>query len=144
MPQIRDFIKPNSLEPFDIVTSPYVSLDGSIKTNSHKAVERSLFLVVAVGKDNTVTCCKISSKGSSGNVDNNFQLKLASHPFLQTESFIQVDKLQTLFVSSCKKVGSMYDGCRRLFISRFTLVLGNFRMSLEKYAPKYTSPNDMF
>lgn len=129
------------LEPFDIVTAYYTCFSGGIKKDYKGRVEPSLFLVIAVNDDKTVTACKITSNASSGNVGNNYSLTLLSHPFLQADSFVQCDKIHTLSQYKCRKIGSMIDFCRRGFISKFTLVFGAFRINLEKYAPKYVSPS---
>lgn len=131
----------SELEPFDIVSAFYTDFSGYIKKDYKGRAEPSLFLVVTVNEDKSVTACKITSDSTSGNTVNNYSLLLASHPFLQTDSYVQCDKIHTLSQYRCRKIGSMIDFCRRGFISQFTLVFGAFRMNLEKYAPKYISPS---
>ena len=134
----------SDFKPFDIITAPYIDFNGQIKTNFRDGIEYSLFFVVSVNEDNTLTCCKITSNKDTGVPACNYYLSLVSHPFLQCDSWIQCDKLHTVSAFKSIKRGSMIDFCRRGFISKFTLVFGQFRLGLEEYAPEYISPSRKF
>lgn len=127
--------------PFDIITSLYTDLKGYTKTNFKREPEVSVFMVVSVNADNTLTCCKLTSNKNAGVPENNYFVSLASHPFLKCDSYIQADKLHCLFADRAVKIGSLADFCRRGFITKFTTVFGQFRIGLEKYAPAYISPS---
>jgi len=120
------------IKPFDIVTSKYITLDGNNKIG--------LFLIIDVS-DNVVTGCKITSQVKDLNEEYSYSLTIASHPFLQTNSYVQIDKLQTIFLDKCTLLGDMAICCRRGFITKFTKVFSKFRLNLEQYAPDYKSPN---
>lgn len=121
-----------NIKPFDIVTSKYITLNGNNKVG--------LFLIIDVS-DNVVTGCKITSQLKDLTEEYSYLLTINSHPFLQTNSYVQIDKLQTIFLDKCTLLGDMAICCRRGFITKFTKVFGKFRLNLEQYAPDYKSPN---
>lgn len=130
--------------PFDIITSLYTDFKGYAKTDCKNNPEVSVFIVISVNADDTLTCCKLTSNRNAGVIDNNYYVSLASHPFLQCDSYIQIDKMHCVYADRARKIGSLADFCRRGFITKFTTVFGKFRVGLEKYAPSYVSPNIKF
>lgn len=132
------------LKPFDIVSAPYVSLDGSVKTFPDGTLQRGLFMVLAVDYDN-ITCVKVTSQRNEEYLGHSFLLQKAAHPFLKTDSYVQLDKLHTIFVSSANFVGSVEKSFRYeifLILKSFLTVLAD---SLRRFCPPpsdgYVSPN---
>lgn len=129
------------LEPFDIINSPYTDLNGHLKTKANGSIECGLFLVVSINRDNTVTACKITSNKNNGDHYYNMMIDQISHLFLETNSYIQCDKIHILNVACCKKLGALHMTKRRQFIKIYKSAFSNTLKYLESYAPRYSSPN---
>jgi hypothetical protein len=131
------------LQPFDIVSSPYVSLDGSVKAFRNGDTQKGLFMVIAVDYDN-VTCAKITSQNNGIYLNQSVPLLKSANFFLKADSFVQLNKLHTLAVSSCTYLGyidkaSRYD-IYKIANGYFTSLSRNLR----RFCPsrnRYVSPN---
>lgn len=131
------------LQTFDIVTSPYVDLNGNVKSFSNGDVQRALFMVIAVDNGN-VLACKITSQDTYHNSpDFTYTLRRESHPFLRAESYIQITKPHTLNVSSCTKVGEVANFCRPHILNQMSLFFNTLIKiaKLQVSIQAYESPN---
>jgi len=131
------------LKTFDIITSPYIDLNGNIKTFANGNVQRALFMVIAVDNGN-VLACKVTSQDTYHNSpDFTYTLRVDSHPFLKAESFIQLTKLHTLNLASCTKVGEVAEFCRAHILSQMSLFFNTLLKitKLQVNIQPYESPN---
>lgn len=83
---------------FDIVSTSYPSLDGTLKDGK--------FLVLDVSEGNAL-CAKITSQFDSRYLHYAVLILQRTNPFLQCDSYVQLDKLNTLNVNYCVKIGSL-------------------------------------
>lgn len=132
------------LKPFDIISAPYVSLDGDIKVYENGDPQRGLFMVLAVDYDN-ITCAKITSQNNEAYLAHGYCLTKAANYFLRTDSYVQLDKLHTLSVSSASFVGYV-DKPSRYFIYKIlsgylTSLAQNVKRFCDPPRRKYVSPN---
>ena len=131
-----------TLKPFDVIASKYVDLNGELKTYYNGKPQKALFLVIAVDNGNVI-CCKITSQDTVYNhPDFTYTLRKESHSFLQIDSFIQLTKIQTLYVSSCTKVGEVCMFCRPAILNKFTSLFKTLLNIVSLHVPlSYISPN---
>ena len=123
------------LKPFDIISSPYVSLDGSLKTGSDGELQRGLFMVLAVDYDN-VTCVKVTSQQNVEYLGHSFMISKAANPFLKVDSYVQLDKLHTIFFSSATFVGYVDKPSRY----EIYLILNGFLTNLAENVRRFCCP----
>lgn len=132
------------LKPFDIISAPYVSLDGSIKVFADGEPQRGLFMVLAVDYDN-ITCAKITSQDNEAYLANSYCLTKAANYFLRTDSYVQFDKLHTLSVSSATYIGYADKPSRypmyRILSGYLTGLVQNLKRFCNPPRKKYVSPN---
>ena len=122
-----------SLKVFDIVSSSYPSLDGTLK--------EGLFLVLNVSKGNML-CAKITSQFDSRYMNYAVLVYQRTNPFLQCDSYIQLDKLLTLNSNRCAKIGSLAPVIRPDVKNVFNRMLLDILTSLNKNIRQvYRSPN---
>ena len=133
-----------ALKPFDIISAPYVSLDGNIKTYKNGRPQHALFMVLAVDYDN-ITCAKITSQNNEAYLAHSVMLSKAANYFLQTDSYVQLDKIHTLSVESASYVGYADVPSRypiyQVLSGFFASVSQNLKRFCEPPRKKYTSPN---
>lgn len=131
------------IKPFDIISAPYLDINGQQKVNPTTGKPQNGLFVVLDVSDSNVLCCKITSQQSKYTSPyNSYELKKESHPFLMADSsYVQCIKLHTLSVYSCKYLGSVAQHCRNGLISKLTKVAVNIKLNLQRYAPAYQSPN---
>ena len=86
------------LKTYDIVAADYFSLDGTIK--------QGLFLVLC-NRYGNVLCSKITSQFDSKFLDYSVIAYQRTNPFLECDSYIQLDKLHTLNEDACEKIGAL-------------------------------------
>jgi hypothetical protein len=132
------------LKPFDIVSAPYVSLDGSLKTFKDGDLQKGLFMVIAVDYDN-VTCAKITSQNNEVYLNQSVSISKAEAPFLRTDSFVQLNKLHTLSVKSCTYLGYIGKSSRlsiyEVASGYFATLSSNLKRFCSSYVKRYKSPN---
>ena len=132
------------LQPFDIISAPYVSLDGSVKVFENGDVQKGLFMVVAVDYDN-VTCCKITSQNNEAYLNQSVPLLKSANHFLRADSFVQLNKLHTLSVSSCTRLGYVDKPSRysifKIMSGYLTSLAANLKRFCNPPRKKYVSPN---
>ena len=86
------------LKPFEVVSCSYPSLDGSLKIG--------LFVVLYSEQGNAL-CAKVTSQFDSRFLHYAVLVKQRTNPFLQCDSYVQLDKLLTLNVESCERIGQL-------------------------------------
>ena len=132
------------LKPFDIISAPYVSLDGSIKAFDNGEPQRGLFMVLAVDYDN-ITCVKITSQDNNAYLAHSVCLTKAANYFLRTDSYVQLDKLHTLSVSSASYIGYADKPSRypiyKILSGYLTGLAQNVKRFCDPPRRKYVSPN---
>lgn len=132
------------LQPFDIVSSPYVSLDGSVKVFKNGDVQKGLFMVIAVDYDN-VTCAKITSQNNEAYLNQSVPLLKSANFFLRADSFVQLNKLHTLSTSSCTYIGYVDKPSRyaiyKIASGYLTSLSQNLRRFCNPPRKRYVSPN---
>lgn len=132
------------LMPFDIISAPYVSLDGNVKAFDNGEPQRGLFMVLAVDYNN-ITCAKITSQDNEAYLAHSYCLTKAANYFLRTDSYVQLDKLHTLSVSSATYVGYADKPSRYYIYKILSGYLTSLAQSVKRFAnpPKkqYVSPN---
>ena len=121
------------MKVFDIVSCPYPSLDGTTKIG--------LFLVLNVSKGNAL-CAKITSQFDSRFMNYAVLVYQRTNPFLQCDSYVQLDKLITLNCNSCEKLGSLAPVVRPEVKNVLNRMLVDLLETLNKNLKyKYKSPN---
>lgn len=132
------------LKPFDIISAPYVSLDGSVKAFDNGEPQRGLFMVLAVDYDN-ITCAKITSQDNEAYLAHSFCLTKAANYFLRTDSYVQLDKLHTLSVSSVSYIGYADKPSRysiyKILSGYLTSLAQNVKRFCDPPRKRYVSPN---
>lgn len=121
------------LKPFDVVASSYSSLDGGTKSG---------LFVVLYNEGGNCLCAKLTSQFDSRFLHYAVLAYQKTNPFLQCDSYIQLDKLITLSSLSCSLVGRLAPAIRRPIKD----VLNRFHYSVlqklnENMTSKYRSPN---
>lgn len=132
-----------TLKPFDIISAPYIDLDGNVKAFTNGRKQNGLFLVLAIDKGNVIGC-KITSQSTFHNTpDFTYTLNVESHPFLKATSYIQLTKPHTLNYYACQKIGEVAAFCRPGIFKQFRLFADTLSkiLSTEMPVQKYTSPN---
>jgi hypothetical protein len=131
------------LKPFDIVSAPYVDLEGNIKSFSNGNQQKGLFMVVAVDNGNVIACKVTSQSTLHNSPDFTYTLLQDSHQFLRATSYIQLTKPHTLGVPSCQKIGEVALFCRAHIKSQLKLLFDTIGNILQVNIPvqKYVSPN---
>ena len=124
---------PIVFEPFDIVLYHYYDL------NSEK--KAGLFLVLYCDNGNCLAA-KITSQFKQVFLKYSCFLLKRTHPFLETDSYIQLDKLNTLNTLKCRQVGVLNPVVRRtvkdiLNIFHYEVL----RKMNENISLEYISPN---
>ena len=133
------------LKPFDIISSPYVSLSGDVKVYEDGGIQRGLFMVLAVDYDN-ITCCKITSQKNDAYLTNSVLITKSANPFLRADSYIQLDKLHTLFAGSANYLGYVDKPSRSHICDVFVEYLNGLADSVIRFSnpplkKQYVSPN---
>jgi len=132
-----------TLKPFDIISAPYIDLDGNVKafTNGHK--QKGLFMVIAVDKGNVIGCKITSQSTIHSTPDFTYTLSIESHSFLKATSYIQLTKPHTLNYYACQKIGEVAAVCRQGLLKQFKLFSDTLLNILSTEVPvqKYVSPN---
>lgn len=95
---------PIVFEPFDIVLCHYHDLNLEKKAG--------LFLVLYCDNGNCLAA-KITSQNKQDYLKHSCVLLKRTHPFLETDSYIQLDKLNTLNCLKCRQVGTLIPAVRR-------------------------------
>jgi len=118
---------------FDVVSSEYLSFDCTKKTG--------LFLVLKC-KDSNLLCAKITSQFDSRFLYYSVLMLQRTNPFLQCDSYIQLDKLHTIADDSCQLIGSLAPIIR----TKVKNVINRFHYDLleelnKEIRTKYRSPN---
>lgn len=136
----------NFLKPFDIVSSYYVDLNGDVKSYDNGKPQRALFLVIAVDSGNVIACKITSQQCFHSSVDFVYTLRQESHPFLQTDSYLQISKPHTLSTYSCTKVGEVAQFCRPFILKQLKSLFDTLTrvVSVECPISTYTSPNKKY
>ena len=120
-------------KPFDIVAASYPSLDGSIKSG--------IFLVLFCEQGNCL-CAKLTSQFDSRFMRYSVLALQRTNPFLQCDSYIQLDKLITLNALKCNMLGALAPVVRRSIkdvLNRFHFdILEGFNSNMKSV---YKSPN---
>lgn len=124
---------PIVFEPFDVVLYHYYDL------NSEK--KAGLFLVLYCDNGNCLAA-KITSQCKREFLKHACVLLKQTHPFLETDSYVQLDKLNTLNVLKCRQVGTLNPIVRRtvkdlLNIFHYEVL----RKMNDNISLKYISPN---
>lgn len=94
----------DSLKSFDVVSSSYPSLDGTLKTG---------LFVVLYNEQGNCLCAKLTSQFDSRFMHYAVLVYQRTNPFLQCDSYVQLDKLITLNVMSCERIGQLAPIVRR-------------------------------
>lgn len=130
------------LRPFDVIVSPYVSLTGDVKENPDGNKQKALFMVLAVDYDN-ITCAKITSQDNGPYLAHSFALAKATHWFLRTDSYVQLDKLHTLSTSSVEFLGYIHPSCRVSIYNILNVYLTSLAENVKRFCKikTYVSPN---
>lgn len=120
-------------KPFDVVSSSYPSLDGTLKTG---------LFVVLYNEQGNCLCAKVTSQFDSRFMHYAVLVLQRTNPFLQCDSYVQLDKLITLNVASCECIGQLAPIVRRSIKD----VLNRFHYDVlqklnENMKSKYRSPN---
>lgn len=133
------------LRPFMIVSSPYVDLEGNVKTFPSGDIQRALFMVARVDDNGNVLAFKITSQRSKFINEYTYLISTKSHPFLRADSYIQLDKWHTLAASECAIVGKISPSLRMAILRKYDLITREVDTCLKNHMPweevKYTSPN---
>lgn len=131
------------LKPFDIISAPYVSLTGDVKVFESGNPQRGLFMVLAVDYDN-ITCAKITSQDNDAYLAHSYCLTKAANYFLRTDSYVQLDKLHTLSVSSATYIGYADKPSRYAIYNILNGYLTSLAENVKRFCNpprKYVSPN---
>ena len=132
----------NNIKPFDIVVTPYRDLEGKLKTNPDGSIQAGMFMVLYIDSVGMLTCAKITSQYSKYINGFCYNVSQDNHIFLKADSYIQLDKLHTLSISTCKKLGELHPSCRVNVCKKYEAYMHLIRMDLYKHLPpKYESPN---
>lgn len=123
----------DNVRPFDVITCHYRALNGSDTMG--------LFLVVHVDGTNLL-CAKMTSQFDSRYLGYSVLVLQRTNPFLQTDSYIQMDKLHTLSSNDCYILGRLAPVARRPVKD----VLNRFHYDVlselnEHIKNRYVSPN---
>ncbi len=132
-----------TLMPFDLVSCPYVSLDGDVKRFANGDEQRGLFMVIAVDYNNMI-CAKVTSQSDNMYLNNSVVLTKAANYFLRTDSYVQLDKLHTLSVNSATRIGYVDKPSRYSIYKVLSGYLATLSTGLKRFANpprKYVSPN---
>lgn len=133
-----------ALKPFDIISAPYIDLGGNVKVFDNGEPQRGLFMVLAVDYDN-ITCVKITSQYNEAYLTHSVMLSKAANFFLKTDSYVQLDKLHTLSVSSATYVGYADKPSRYMIYKILSGYLTSLAENVKRFCdpPKrrYVSPN---
>jgi len=133
-----------ALKPFDIISAPYVDLDGNVKAFDNGEPQRGLFMVLAVDYDN-LTCVKITSQYNEAYLTHSCMLTKAANYFLKADSYVQLDKIHTLSVSSASYVGYVDKPSRfmiyKILSGYLTSLAENVKRFCDPPKRKYVSPN---
>lgn len=133
-----------ALKPFDIISAPYIDLDGNVKVFDNGEPQRGLFMVLAVDYDN-ITCVKITSQYNEAYLTHSVMLSKAANFFLKADSYVQLDKLHTLSVSSATYVGYADKPSRYMIYKILSGYLTSLAENVKRFCdpPKrrYVSPN---
>ena len=133
------------LRPFMIVSAPYVDLEGNIKTFNNGDTQKGLFMVARVDENNNVLAFKITSQRSKFINDFTYLISFRSHPFLRTDSFVQLDKWHTLAASECSIIGAIIPSLRMAILRKFDLIMRTVDNCLKNNMSwedtRYVSPN---
>jgi len=134
---------------FDIVTAPYVDLNGYPKMNQDGTPQRGLFFVVRVD-DNVLQCFKITSQESFVN-DFSYRLGKDRVPFLLASSYVLFDRWICVFRDQVDVLGSVPHSLRMALLRRFDRAIREVDTSLKDNMPfeelrsrvqqEYVSPN---
>lgn len=132
------------LLPFDIISAPYVALDGNVKVFGDGEPQKGLFMVLAVDYDN-ITCAKITSQRNDAYLSHSVLLTKAANKFLRTDSYLQLDKLHTLSVSSATYLGYADKPSRYAIYKVLNGYLTSLALNVKRFCnpPRrgYVSPN---
>lgn len=131
------------LKPFDIISSPYTSLDGSVKVFDNGDIQKGLFMVLAVDYDN-ITCAKITSQNNVEHLGHSVALTKSANFFLKTDSYVQLDKLHTLSAKHSDYIGYADKPSRYAIykvLSGYLIGLANNVKRFCDPVRKYVSPN---
>ncbi len=133
------------LKPFDVISAPYVSLDGSIKEYADGVPQRALFMVLAVDYDN-VTAVKITSQNNKEYLNHSYMITKSSNFFLKTDSYIQLDKFHTLSVECASYLGYVDKPSRYSIYKILDGYLTNLSSNVKRFVDpirrnSYVSPN---
>ena len=134
-----------ALKPFDIISAPYIDLDGNVKVFDNGEPQRGLFMVLAVDYDN-ITCCKITSQTNDAYLTNSVLITKSANSFLRADSYIQLDKLHTLFAGSANYLGYVDKPSRSHICDVFVEYLNGLADSVIRFSnpplkKQYVSPN---
>ena len=132
-----------TLKPFDIVTSPYVSINGTTKRFENGDVQKGLFLVLAVDYFG-ITCAKITSQSNSLYLTHSVILYKYTNPFLRTDSYVQLDKLHTLSAETATYVGFVDKAARLTICNTLEGYFSSVTQNLRRFCVPhngYISPN---
>lgn len=137
------------VRPFMIVSAPYVDLEGNIKRFPNGTIQRGLFMVARVDGNHNVLAFKLTSQVSKFINEYTYRISAKSHPFLKTDSFIQLDKWHTLSLSECSIVGVIKPSLRMAILRRFDSLVRDVDTCLKDNMPwdelasrEYHSPNE--
>lgn len=120
------------IEPFMIVSSPYISLDGSIKTYKDGTIQRALFLILFTEDTGHAIACKITSQQEYLN-EFTYIIRCSTHPFLRADSYVQFDRWHTLYTSKCAIVGRVADSVRMALLRKFDLITRSIDSNLKDH-----------
>lgn len=121
------------INPYDVVQTSYLSLD--------KTIKNGLFVVLSVDKTNAV-CAKLTSQHDSKYLDFSVELLVRTNPFLNADSYIQLNKLHTFSVEALSYLGTVAPVIRpqiKVVFNRFAYAVVQDLNSRAKF--NYRSPN---
>lgn len=137
------------VKPFMVVSAPYTDLEGKLKRFPNGDVQRGLFMVARADDEGNVLAFKITSQYSKHINDFCYVLAYKTHPFLRTDSFVQLDKWHTLDVNECDILGVISPSLRMAILRKYDAITREIdkclkdNMSWEVISPRdsYRSPN---
>lgn len=130
-------------KPFDIVTSSYLSLDGTIKTFANGDIQKGLFMVLANDYGN-LTCAKITSQENCAFLTHSVLLTKSANYFLKTDSYVQLDKLHTLSANNVSYLGYADKPSRESICKTLDGYLNLLSQNVHRFSNpvrRYVSPN---
>jgi hypothetical protein len=137
----------NNIKPFSIVSSPYIDLTGDFKKFPNGDIQRGLFMVARIDEAGNVLAFKITSQRNRFINDFTYNIPYNSHPFLRTDSFVQLDKWHTLNLNECTYIGDVKPSLRMAILRKYDLITRDIDKCFKDNMPwgivstNYISPN---